>query len=406
MTYYYGQDEVMVTTEVEQGECTSEVTISVTGGTAPYVVSLNGEVITDMVQVLSEGSHVVSVVDAHLRCTDNTTVVVVPVPVERDTMIETYIGEETAFMDVESGIDTMLAEGVHVLPYMYGGCERTLNVTVEGIPMPATIIEIQGEADASTMIDKVVVVTGTVTGVAPGEGFYMQDANAAWGGIWVAYSATTTGGIQVGNGVKVVGSVAEVADVTTLNATEVMFVSPVLTVVPVVVASPSAAENEMYESVLVTVEGARANAADEGNGEWVIFTEDANDVIVNDLLYDSNPTAGNYYNVTGIVNARLETFKLEPRMSSDIVDLTATAIDPELNNVQFKVYPNPFNDRIMIDNNDKLTRVIVSNVAGQRVIDVEYPSHEIRTANLVSGVYFVSLITEEGIAKTERIVKR
>jgi hypothetical protein len=172
-----------------------------------------------------------------------------------------------------------------------------------------------------------------------------------------------------------------------------------------IVVEPGEAENEMYESVLVKVEGARATAEDEGNGEWVIFTTDVNDVIVNDWLYDSTPTEGNYYDVTGVVNARLDAFKLEPRMLEDIVDLTATSVEG-LENIQFKVYPNPFNDRIMIDNNDKLTRVIVSNVAGQRVIDVEYPSHEIRTANLVSGVYFVSLITEEGIAKTERIVKR
>ena len=74
--------------------------------------------------------------------------------------------------------------------------------------------------------------------------------------------------------------------------------------------------------------------------------------------------------------------------------------------VNFKVYPNPFNDRIMIDNNDKLTRVIVSNIAGQRVLDIEYPGHEIRTANLVSGVYIISLFTEDGRAKTERMIKR
>ena len=72
----------------------------------------------------------------------------------------------------------------------------------------------------------------------------------------------------------------------------------------------------------------------------------------------------------------------------------------------FKVYPNPFNDHITIDNNDKLTRVVVVNIAGQRVIDIEYPNREIRTANLVSGVYVISLYTEDGIAKSERIIKR
>jgi len=83
----------------------------------------------------------------------------------------------------------------------------------------------------------------------------------------------------------------------------------------------------------------------------------------------------------------------------------ATSVDPDLANT-FKVYPNPFNDHITIDNNDKLTRVVVVNIAGQRVIDIEYPNREIRTANLVSGVYVISLYTEDGIAKSERIIKR
>jgi len=75
-------------------------------------------------------------------------------------------------------------------------------------------------------------------------------------------------------------------------------------------------------------------------------------------------------------------------------------------NIQFKVYPNPFNDYIKIDNADKLTRVVISNIAGQSVIDVMYPGQEVRTPNLVSGVYIATLFTEDGIVKTERIVKR
>jgi hypothetical protein len=84
----------------------------------------------------------------------------------------------------------------------------------------------------------------------------------------------------------------------------------------------------------------------------------------------------------------------------------ATVVNPPVELVDFKVYPNPFNDMIMIDNNDKLTRVVVHNIAGQRVIDLKYPNHTISTSNLVSGVYLISLINEDGIAKTERMVKR
>ena len=85
----------------------------------------------------------------------------------------------------------------------------------------------------------------------------------------------------------------------------------------------------------------------------------------------------------------------------------ATVIDePVVETVGFKVYPNPFNESIMIDNNDQLTRVVVHSITGQKVIDIKYPEHEISTSRLVSGVYLISLINEEGIAKTERMVKR
>jgi hypothetical protein len=166
------------------------------------------------------------------------------------------------------------------------------------------------------------------------------------------------------------------------------------------------AEAEMYESVLVIVPGARASEADAGTGEWSIYYETADNIIVNDWLYSSTPVVGDFYNVTGIVNGRLDAFKLEPRMESDVVNVTATKVpDGKIINA-FKVYPNPFNDKISIDNSEKLTRVVVSNIAGQRVIDIENPTREIRTANLVSGIYVISLYTESGIAKTERMIKR
>lgn len=80
--------------------------------------------------------------------------------------------------------------------------------------------------------------------------------------------------------------------------------------------------------------------------------------------------------------------------------------DISVEEIEFKVFPNPFNNYIKIDNYDKLTRVVISNIAGQRVMDIEYPSYEISTGNLVTGVYIVSMFTENGIAKSERIIKR
>ncbi|MGM0619620.1 MAG: T9SS type A sorting domain-containing protein [Bacteroidota bacterium] len=389
---------------VSEGECTSEVEVTVNGGIPPYEIVMNNDsVISEGIYSLPAGTYNFMVTDAHLRCEDMVSIDVTATPVVRDTMIEVYIGEDTTFVDAEAGVDTTLTEGMHTFTYMFEGCERVLNVEVVGVPRVADIATVQGEADESPWIGAVVEVTGTVTGIAQGEGFFMQDANAPWGGIWVAHTETAT--LQVGNGVTVIGEVAEVADVTTIQATEMTIVTPPLTVEPLIV-EPMEAENEMYESVLVQVEGARATAADEDTGEWTIFTETDNDVVVNDWLFVFVPEEGHFYDVTGVVNGRLDAFKIEPRMEADIVDLTATPADMITENIEFKVYPNPFDGHIKIENNDKLTRVVISNIAGQRVMDVEYPSHEIRTANLVSGVYVVSMFTEDGLAKTERIVKR
>ena len=92
--------------------------------------------------------------------------------------------------------------------------------------------------------------------------------------------------------------------------------------------------------------------------------------------------------------------------SQDVVDLSATTdvIDPT--NLEFNVYPNPFRDVLNIENSDRLTRVTVTNIAGQRVIDVQNPESIIRTSNLVTGVYIITLFNEDGIVKSDRMVKQ
>ncbi len=404
-TLTFDQVQVPLTVNIEKSnltECTEDVTIkSVVGGVEPYVMMIDGDVITEMTATLARGMHTVKVTDGHM-CSIEEMVEVAGMYVTRDTTIETYIGEKTAFVDAEAGIDTMLAVGSYTWVYTLE-CERTLNVEVVEVPRPYTIAEVQGEGDASPVIDKIAKVTGTVTGISASEGFFVQDAVAANSGIWIEYSAVNDLGLAVGDGVSVVGTVAEIANVTSIQATEVMMAEGTPAITPIEV-TPTGVEAEMYESVLVMVPGARATAA-LSNGEWDIYYETTDNATVNDWLYSSTPVEGNFYNVTGIVNGRLDAFMLEPRMASDVVDITATKVDPDVVNT-FKVYPNPFNDKITIDNSDKLSRVVISNIAGQKVIDIEHPTREIRTANLVSGIYVISLYTENGIAKTERMIKR
>jgi len=284
----------------------------------------------------------------------------------------------------------------------FAGATFSYNVT--GLVPIATV---QSNSSESIHKGKILQIEGTVTAVAAGEGFFVQDEVAAWSGIWVEYADVNEDDIEVGDRVMVTGEVAEIADVTTIIASDgINYGTETAMEITEIEVTPTEAEAEMYESVLVKVKGARATSADAGSGEWTIYYVTTDNITVNDWMYKAVPVAGNFYNVTGIVNGRLDAFKLEPRMESDVVDLTVpTGVNPSYES-DFKVYPNPFNNQITIDNNDKLTRVVISNIAGQRVIDIEYPNREIRTANLVSGIYVISLYTENGIAKTERMIKK
>jgi hypothetical protein len=89
-------------------------------------------------------------------------------------------------------------------------------------------------------------------------------------------------------------------------------------------------------------------------------------------------------------------------------DFATGTKDLEEETLEFKVYPNPFSSYVKIDSEIDLDRVIISNIAGQRVVDVldVVANSEISTGNLSSGVYVITMIVDGNIVKSERIIKR
>lgn len=82
-------------------------------------------------------------------------------------------------------------------------------------------------------------------------------------------------------------------------------------------------------------------------------------------------------------------------------------LDQVVNGSLFKVYPNPFDGFVNVDNASELSKVIVTNIAGQTVKEVIRPAGTIQLNELRSGVYFISLYNMDNvIAKTAKIVKR
>jgi hypothetical protein len=269
-----------------------------------------------------------------------------------------------------------------------------------------TIAKIQGTGANSPLANETVVTSGVVTGVdAAKKGFFMQDASKAWSGIYVA-DATLAAQVNIGTGVKVTGKVAESNGLTQIgNVIASEFVALGLDIVPVAVTTDKAAA-EQYESVYVVFadgDNGIATAVD-ANKEWTIKTNAGTTVKIDDQLFAYSPKAGMRYAVNGIVNYTSGEFKVAPRNSGDVKDLTSA---PELSS-EFKVYPTLFDNVINIKSTSevRLTKAVFTNIAGQVVKEVINPESVISTSELRSGVYFLSLHTENGVAKTERIIKR
>jgi hypothetical protein len=83
----------------------------------------------------------------------------------------------------------------------------------------------------------------------------------------------------------------------------------------------------------------------------------------------------------------------------------ATAIDTK--GAKFMVYPNPFDNVVNLVSPVKLSKVIVTNIAGQTVKMVVNPSNSINLSELRSGIYFMSLYNADNVIEnTAKIVKR
>ena len=88
--------------------------------------------------------------------------------------------------------------------------------------------------------------------------------------------------------------------------------------------------------------------------------------------------------------------------------ITSSSSIPEILDNIVEVYPNPFNDMINIYNANKISRIIIYNIISNVVLDRKVsslPKHIIKV-ELPLGVYFITLMTNDGKIFTKRIIKR
>ncbi len=278
-------------------------------------------------------------------------------------------------------------------------------VTVEEIPV-VTIAEIQGTGASSPLEDQVVTTTGVVTGVNS-NGFFIQDDKAKYSGVWV-FSPEIAEQVGLGNGVRITGTVVEYYGLTEIeDIIKLEFISSSEAArddIEPIVLDEADDMGEDYEGVLVTIAMLKTTALPDEHGEWMTESDAGTQVKIDEQLFEFTPDENQRYNITGVVNYTYDEFKLTPRMESDIVAVN----DLEALKMAIEIYPNPFENFISINASNQLdiTKAVITNIAGQLVKEVITPDNTIETSELRSGVYFISLHTEDGIAKTQRIIKR
>ncbi|MCF8360103.1 MAG: T9SS type A sorting domain-containing protein [Prolixibacteraceae bacterium] len=275
-------------------------------------------------------------------------------------------------------------------------------LALDGIPVPQlSIAEIQGNADTSPYEGQLVEVAGIVTAIDI-NGYYLQDANAEWSGIYV-YSPDRAETISISDRVVLSGTVIESLEKTQIeDVISIEVATNDLEIVPLEAEELT----EAYESVLVTVTG-RADDFSSGSGDWVITSESNVSFDISLYMYGDYTSYANYqYQVTGVVFSVEALYMVEPRTEADIVNLS------EQNGVKiygqdFKIYPNPFNEYITIESigGNEVDGIVISSLDGKTVKSLQVRSSQIETSNLAPGEYIISLMKGEKVIVSGSILK-
>ena len=166
---------------------------------------------------------------------------------------------------------------------------------------------------ASPLAGQTVTFSGTVTALNSDK-FYIQDAEAAWSGLYI-YNTNSDRTPARNDNVTVTGTIKEYNGLTEVDPVNAVVNNGAATPINGLALANISEIGEAYESVLVTVTGTCTNIG--GAKKWTI--SDGTSIIVFGLTY--TPTVGTSYTVTGIVDwfGQDGIWELKPRDENDIV---------------------------------------------------------------------------------------
>ena len=268
-----------------------------------------------------------------------------------------------------------------------------------------TIYEIQYSLEGPSPLEGVEVITsGIVTGIYD-YGFFIQDGDGAWNGIFVYEYGSD---VSLGDEIGITATVAEYFDKTELTDIVEYTVLSSGNALPETVSLATLDVNqEDYEGVLVQIANAECTSFDPEYNEWMV-NDGSGEIMINDLMFAFIPTIGEIYDITGVVDYSYGSFRIEPRYSSDIS--ITSSVQEEVINVDFNLsnYPNPFNPTTTISfettNLHEYSRIDIYNLKGQKVKtftvilsgderSILWDGTDSNYQPVSSGIYFYKLIS-------------
>lgn len=254
--------------------------------------------------------------------------------------------------------------------------------------------------------NQIVSTGGIVTGKYENgfnSGFFIQSGDGLWNGILVYCDSATVTGVDRGDSVTLTGTVSEYYNLTELKsiANLVVVSSGNAEPVPYPITGANSSD-EGTESVLVKITDGPCVVGPNTYGEWAIFDTDS--TYVDDLMFGYNAVVGTHYDVTGVNYYSYGAFYVEPRDAADVQ--VNTGIE-ESSNVNIHIYPNPVSDYLYINDASGICQVEIINLLGQNVMSKSVVGGKLtlNISDLSKGVYFVSLLNEQGLISTKKIVK-
>lgn len=251
----------------------------------------------------------------------------------------------------------------------------------------------------SPLKDQQVSTIGTVTAKLS-SGYFIQDAEAAWSGIFVSDVVNNP---NVGDKIEIFGTISENNVQTVISPLNEVLISTANVVNSIALANVNAANAEQYESILVSVDYAKCTEIFYGSGNW-IANDGTDSLLVTTDLYLSSPQLNNHYDLTGIIGESLPQFTIIPRNAGDVIH-TLSIENENISNVQ--LFPNPVKNELFIQKTQNLIEIEILNVLGQSILKQKSTqlNNRIKFEDYKNGVYFVNLKYNNNTVQQFKIVK-